>query len=343
MARTRGTVGSGLSPARYVALLHRARQQLTEARIMLAGATRPSARPCYVQERWQWAERLMRARQPALLQYPHVVGVGLGTKVTGGIDTDVVCVTVFVTRKLTRRTLDRRGARRLPRVLRDGRRTLPVDVVRLGVIVRQAFPGSSCSIAGGFTRVGTIGAPAVVPGGAGVFITAMHVTGVSEITPGSGVTLPVRAPSIGEAPGAPVIGNVVQGTRTGIDAAKVLLDSPHQVSRTLPGIGSIRGWRPMAFPADRHIPVALFGGGSKRVHHGAIEHPAIDLPADRLQSAITVTGMGTIDGDSGAALVDRERLVLGFLVGAASNGARVFCPASLVLRTLRCDIPMGHE
>jgi hypothetical protein len=342
MPRSGGKVGSRLRAAQYVALLHRARRQVADARVQLARATRPSVKPLYVEGRWQWAERLMGARRAALLAYPHVVGLGLGTKITGAIDTGAVCVTVFVNRKLTLAALERRGDRVLPRFLRDGRRTLPVDVVRLGVIERQAFPGSSCSIAGGFTRVGTIGAPAVMPGGDGVFITAMHVTGVSEIPPGSGVTLPVRAPSVGEVPGAPVIGNVVQGTRTGVDAAKVLLESPHQVTRMLPGIGLIQGWRPMAFPADRGIPVALFGGASKQVHRGTIEHPAIDLPGDRLESAITVKDMGTIDGDSGAALVDRERLVLGFLVGAATSGARIFCPASLVLRALRCDIPMAN-
>jgi hypothetical protein len=58
-----------------------------------------------------------------------------------------------------------------------------------------------------------------------------------------------------------------------------------------------------------------------------------------LDSAIVVRGMTTTDGDSGAALLDAQRFVLGFLVGTTSNGLQIFCPAGLVLMRLNCDIP----
>ena len=49
----------------------------------------------------------------------------------------------------------------------------------------------------------------------------------------------------------------------------------------------------------------------------------------------------TASGDSGAAILDNSNLVLGFLYGLAPadfGDLRVFCPASLVLEKLHCDI-----
>jgi hypothetical protein len=267
-----------------------------------------------------------------------VIGAALGSKVSDGIDTGEICLTVFVRRKHRAATLERQHVRRLPKALRRGNRSLPVDVVEIGRLERQAFPGGTCSVTNGLTRTGTVGAPAVTPGGGQVFITAMHVTGASEISAASGVTLQVNAPSRSDVPSAPIVGHVVQGSRSGIDAAKVMLANPHTVTRLIPILGRICGWRPVAFPADKDIPVAMFGGVSSVRHIGAIVHPAAFVPSFGLDSAITVRGFTTVEGDSGAALIDSARLVLGFLVGAA-GGLRIFCPASLVLKRLGCDIP----
>ena len=71
--------------------------------------------------------------------------------------------------------------------------------------------------------------------------------------------------------------------------------------------------------------------------HGVIEHPFVVLPEFGLDGAILVH-ISSRKGDSGAALVDQQNLVLGFLVGA-SGSLRVFCPAGMMLSRLGCDIP----
>jgi hypothetical protein len=215
-----------------------------------------------------------------------------------------------------------------------------VDVVEIGALRRQAFTGQSCSVTNGKTRSGTIGAPVVdnTTGGPG-FVTAMHVTGLSGISPNSGTTLSVNVPSLRDAAGAAVIGHIAAGSRIGIDAAKVLLTSPQAVLREIPGIGRIRGWRPVTFPGDQGTAVMMHGATTQTRQDGIIVHPSAFMEGFRLDSAIVVRGMTAADGDSGAALVDAQRLVLGFLVGTASGGLQIFCPAGLVLQRLGCDIP----
>ncbi len=48
-----------------------------------------------------------------LLRLPNVIGIGVGYKVTGGVETHRRCITVFVTRKVASVRLDR--AERVPR------------------------------------------------------------------------------------------------------------------------------------------------------------------------------------------------------------------------------------
>jgi hypothetical protein len=325
-------------PEKYVKALHEARRQLAEARVGLARTTTPEGAISYVDSEWQWAQRLVDNRTSALLRNPNVVGLGLGSKIIDGRNTGEICLTIFVSRKLTEDSLQKRKGRRLPKSLREGKRRLPVDVVQIGTLKRQAFAGQSCSVSNGTLRTGTIGAPAVTPAGEDVFITAMHVTGLSHL-PAGGATLEVNAPSTRDFPSAPVIGRVIEGTRKGIDAAKVLITAPHKVLREIPEVGRIRGWRPLAFPGDMDIPVMMFGATSQMKHTGFIVNPSSFVPGFGLDSAITVSGFDTVGGDSGAALVDRQLIVLGFLVGEASDGLRIFCPASLVLQRLGCDIP----
>lgn len=69
------------------------------------------------------------------------------------------------------------------------------------------------------------------------------------------------------------------------------------------------------------------------------EAPLVEMPGFNLDAAIVVRGFSSTEGDSGAALVDPENLVLGFLVGRTTSGRRLFCPAGLVLTRLGCKIP----
>jgi hypothetical protein len=329
---------------RHVVALHAAKRQLGDARRSLARATTPEDAPLLIDPRWQWAQSLVAERGPALQRLPGVVGVGLGSKVSGGVDTHTPCVTILVRRKHKPDALRRRGVKLLPKALRKNGRLLPVDVVAVGAMTRRAFTSQSCSITSDVVRSGTIGAPAIDDGtGRAVFITAMHVTGRTEIAANSGVALPVRVPSTHDSPGAIVIGHVVQGSRRGIDAAKVLLASSNTVLREVPAIGPIEGWRPLTFPGDQGATVQMFGARSLVRRDGVIVHPSVFMAGFGLDAAIVVRGMATVDGDSGAALLDRERLVLGFFVGTTNDGLQIFCPAGLVLKRLGCDIPTNLD
>jgi hypothetical protein len=325
-----------------LAALHTAKRQLASARRALARATTPDDPYLLVEPRWRWAADLVAARLEALRRLPGVVGVGLGCKFKGGVDTGTPCITVFVKHKHRPEALARRGLKPLPKVLRAKGRALPIDVVQVGTMKRQAFAGQSCSVTSDVTRSGTIGAPAVdLATGATVFITAMHVTGRSELGAGNTTNIPVRVPSTQDSPGAAIIGRVLQGSRRGIDAAKVSVEGANVVLRELPDVSvkSIKGWRPVAFPGDQGTSVVAFGSRSKTLHRGQIVHPAMFMPGFNLEAAIVVRGMATVNGDSGAALLDGQSLVLGFLVGATSDGFRIFSPAGLVFKRLGCDIP----
>jgi hypothetical protein len=324
----------------HVAALHAAKRQLGQARQALARTTTPDGPHVFIEPASVWAQRLVDERAAGWMRIPGVVGVGLGSKITGGLHTSALCATVFVTRKLTPATLEARGRPKLPRWIRKGGRTLPIDVVQIGRFTRQAFTGESCSVSDTTTRTATIGAPAVEDGtGASVFITAMHVTGRQELDPAGGVALAVNAPSVFDAAGAPVVGRLTEGSRKGIDAAKVVLSAGQTVLRDVPTIGPIRGWRPLTFPGDQGAPVRMFGAATRVAQHGIIVHPTVFMPGIGLDSAIVVGGFQANAGDSGAALLDAECLVLGFLVGSAGDGQCIFCPASLVLSRLHCDIP----
>jgi hypothetical protein len=321
--------------------LHRAVRAAAEARQKLARATRAGAPHVMVSRELRWAEAVLQARAPQLARLPGVIGFGLGRVVRNGTPTGEPCITVFVRRKKSLRDLSRRGARLLPRTFSSRGRRIRVDVVELGGIELHTFVGASI----GPTNhphhpEGTIGAFARdLANGATVGITAMHVSGLKELPPGS-TPVPFSVPSpMRHDPNMTRLGLMTFGTRTGIDAAKIELDDPSSASQEIPSIGPVAGWRPVAVPGDESLSVRLFGAVSG-FQRGTIIHPSVELPGNNLD-AVILAHIPTESGDSGAALVDPENLVLGFLVGRATsgpyNGMRIFSPAGAVLNVLNCD------
>jgi hypothetical protein len=73
---------------------------------------------------------------------------------------------------------------------------------------------------------------------------------------------------------------------------------------------------------------------------GRIDNPSFDLPQFNLVDAIMVK-IDSVDGDSGAAIVDNQNHILGLLVGKLKgpDNRRVFSPIGPVLKRLGCDIP----
>jgi hypothetical protein len=313
-----------------------AQKRLADARRTLARLSRPGHPAHLVDPDWEWASELMEARRARLLTFPGVIGVGLGFRLRGGMPTGEPCLTVYVRRKLSPEELKAANRPRLPRTVRSGNRRLPVDVIELGEVRRQADAGSSLGQADAGER-GTLGALATdLDAGDTVALTAMHVTTLQQFPAGN-----TAAPRfVSPMPGGSPFATLRQGTMSGIDAAKLALDVQQPAVSVLPTIGRINGWRPVAFPGDQGTTVKMFGAMSG-FQSGYIVNPIASLPAESLDAAILVN-IATQGGDSGSALVDLEGLLLGFLVGqggAALNNLRVFTPASLVFATLRCDIP----
>jgi hypothetical protein len=317
-----------------VADLSAAKKMLADARRTLARHTRPGHPAHAVDPEWEWALELMEARRSKLLAFPDVIGVGLGFRLRGGMPTGEPCLTVYVRRKLSHADLAAASRRRLPKTVSSGRHRLSVDVI--GPLRRQVDAGADIGpLAGG--EKGTLGALATdLDTGATVALTAMHVTTLQQFPAGA-----TAAPQfISPVPGGAAFGALLQGTMTGIDAAKLALDVQQPAVSVLPNIGRINGWRPVAFPGDQGTTVKMFGAVSG-FQSGYIVNPIASLPAESLDAAILVN-IPTQGGDSGAALVDHEGLLLGFLVGQGGtelNNLRVFTPASLVFSKLRCDIP----
>lgn len=321
--------------------LTRAKKMLAEARRSLGKLTRPGHPTFVIDPQWQWAATLMNERRARLLAVPGVIGVGLGFRIRGGVRTGEPCLTVYVRRKMSADELATASVRRLPGHVSSGKRRISVDVIALGTIRRQAQAGDSL----GTLELGeqaTLGALARdLDRGDTVAITAMHAADLDRFPePGT------QAPEfISPMPGGTRFATMRRGTRFGIDAATLALDVQQPAITALPSGGTIRGWRPVVYPGDQDARVTMFGARNRTT--GSIVNPIVTLPGEDLDAAIIVD-IESDFGDSGAALVDHQGLVLGFLVGEGEfpdgngNGLRTlraFTPASLVLARLRCDIP----
>lgn len=339
LTREFARAGSDSVQARHTAnlgqaarLVERARRRLASARVRAAEISRPGATAILVPTRWRYHQRVLESHWEHLFDLPGVVGCGLSHRVRAGIETPERCVAVLVERKLPRSKL-RGRSRAVPAALRLADAVeVPTDVVEVGEFRPKSDPGSSIRPVGP-GEPGTLGTPAIdLFTGAPVALTAMHLlSGLGEF-PGT----PPSAQEIVFSAGPGRLGRLVQGTRTGVDAAKIAVESG-RVSRDLRGIGRIAGWRPIDVEADRTISVA-FRGAVSGVQHGRIRFPLTFVKGlERLGQCI-VADIRATNGDSGAALVDSSCMVLGLLVGG-SDEVNAFSPIGDVLSVLSCDIP----
>jgi hypothetical protein len=222
----------------------------------------------------------------------------------------------------------------LPARLRLGDAWIATRTEVVGALVRHVLAGASVGPEAN-QRKGTIGCFARA-GGAAVALTAMHVTGLDAI----GAGYPMRAPSRFDGPNGARIGVATAGTRVGVDIARIDLDDPAAATNALPGIGAVAGWRRVIDPDDHGTMVRMYGAATG-FQSGHIVDPCAQFPTEQLADAIVVS-IDSEEGDSGAAIVDDQRLVLGFLVGQYTGGAgnlRVFSPAGPALHAVGADIP----
>jgi hypothetical protein len=313
-----------------------ARELSGAARERLAAETTTYSESAFVEREWQAAYTALHESREQLAGIRGVVGFGPGYRRCRGLHTPERCVVVYVERKRTPAQLRRTKGTAVPPVLTaDDGTGVPTDVVELGRLRRHAFAGASIGPAGR-SRRGTIGAFArdLTEGGP-VALTAMHV-----IAPNPGEVVDCVCPGRG-LPGSASLGRFRRGTLDRIDAAVVGADRATSIQNVLPGLGPIRGFRPVSLPGDINRPVRMIGAETGRMVDGVILDPLVHLPRERLESAI-LARIHSVEGDSGAALVDSSNLVLGFLVGEAGPRhapVRIFSPAALVLQLLGCDLP----
>jgi|GEM_PF-1466772 len=326
------------TPHQAARLVARARETVADGRMRLAETSTHEHPAILVGPRWRQYQQALEAHRETLDGFPGVVGYGIGRRRRGGVEVDEPCVVVLVERKLEEGALRRRRRLALPRELPlpDGG-TVPVDVRETGVLRPFVAPGATLGRSGTSGR-GTLGAFATdLETGDPVALTAMHVVSKIREYPGSPPSTEqvlFSSPCDGE-PGAARLGRLLMGTRTGVDAAKISVDPPAIPSRMIPDLGPVRGWRPVDADADQGTLVAMYGGQSGRVLFGRIELPLGMVPGLGLGPSIVVD-IPAVDGDSGAALVDQQNLVLGLLVGG--NTLKVFSPIRDVLKRLSCDI-----
>jgi len=312
----------------------RSREILGSARLRAAQMSEPRG-PSLVSERiWKKLRTTLDAHIDRVAAYKGVVGWGIGNRWEDGAETDQASVIVYVERKWAPSTLGKRKIPVLPKELEAANGSaVPVDVVELGKLRRYAKGGSALGKKGSI-RTGTLGTFALDnETGEFVALTAMHVTGLeADYPPGADMDFTAPPPSTH-------MGSLLRGTLRGVDAAKISVEPPAEGSFFIKGIGNIRGWRPVSDKGDVGTAVRMFGKESGLVA-GRIRQASADLKQFDLDEAIMVD-IQSQRGDSGAALVDNRRLVLGLLVGetTGSTKVRLFSPIGQVLNRMECNIP----
>jgi hypothetical protein len=314
-----------------------AKLRLARARQRLAAAPVRDTPAVIVDPEWADFETALQENAPWLRSLPGVVGYGLATRVKDGLDTGEPCVAVYVGRKRSPRGLARRKETVLPRVLEaPGGAQVPLDVVQVGRLRRRLLCGTGLGHPPGPQQgnVATLGLVARDDlTGEPVALTAMHLTGLEEFPPGD--ELSFVCPEVAVS-GSRALGRLLQGTMRGVDAAKISITPPLVVERFVRGIGPIAGTRVLSHPGDRNTPVQLFGARSG-FRQGVIDTPRTSLPEFGLEEAFLVR-IDCRGGDSGAAVLDMDRHVLGLLVGELSDrpGVHAVSPIGPVLLALNC-------
>ena len=311
--------------------VRRSRRLLGEARQAVARTSGDRSPHVLVDRAWAPVHRALREHREALQAIPGVIGTGMGFKRRGGSYEDERTVIAYVRRKRDPDELARAGGKAVPKTLRAGKATVPTDVVELGDFQPQIDAGCSFGPQTG-GRQGTLGVFAEDQAtGQPVGLTANHVTGhAGAFPPGGAITLCAPA-------GGAVLGQLVRGCDTPVDAAAVRVDPPAAGSRRISGIGEIHGRR-VVTSAEIGASFFMFGATSGLLA-GVLRDPEARISGLAVQPAITVQ-MSTQLGDSGGALVDGSGLVLGILSGrfTGPDGLAVFSPIIAVLSQLGCRI-----
>jgi hypothetical protein len=282
---------------------------------------------------------LLRARRRVLAQKPGVVGFSLAERLRAGVPTGELVATVYVTQKRAPKELQPSGM--VPEEIRRKAVHLRTDVVEVGAFEQLNFPGASIGPDRTVGTFGSLGCFVLRPTGVVAALSAMHVAGRMAIDANS-PPVPFFSPDPIHSVQPVPLGAMSLGVTSPVDAGRIDLPVDAELNNTLPGGNSIRGWRPVLLPGDRHTPVMLFGATSGFVT-GQIEQPDVQLVVQSAPTDALFAAIPTNPGDSGAVLLDEDGYALGLLAGRLTGGPRwsVFSKLGPVLNLLDCDLPLA--
>lgn len=327
----RGSVRDSASAMR----LHR--QMLREARARLAASSRPEQAGILHSGPFQRIQSVLHHHWKRLRDYPNVVGYGAGFRYVEGVKTNERCASILVSKKIPLEQLKRVRATPLPKMLRKDDHAVYVDVVEVGELKLHAAPGDRIAPQSNLVNDATLGLFATDNDtGVSLALTAMHAAGsLQQYPPDTGPASPIDF-VLDSNGGQVALGRLLRGTCQGIDAAAIQLDSALQPTRSFPKIGEVTSWRHLDPEADQELPVQMFGARTGQVMHGVVKNTQVYLPGQNLGPAIQVE-ISAQGGDSGAALLDRDRFVLGLLV-SGTTAMQFFSPMGNILHALSCDV-----
>lgn len=325
------------TPTQSAQALRKVHEIEEDAKRKLAIDTDPGYKDVIKSPRWRSIEKVLESVKEELLSYPNVIGIAAGYKYSSEISSEYKCITVFVNDKKSESSLNDSQEKKIPgRIEVDGFKPVLTDVIELKNLEEYVAPGGKVRKKGGqgFGTLGVYGVDRATK--KNIALTAMHVFSGIEKFPDSSFPNAPQAELSCNLTNQLLTGELMQGTRDGIDAAKVSFNQEHTPNRFIDGIGEVKYWRPIDLDADWNIPVQMRGGATNAVAYGKIINPGIYLREHNLSSAILVK-IKALKGDSGAALLDNHNYLLGLLWGG-DNDYQVFSPISSVFHFLACNL-----
>jgi hypothetical protein len=271
---------------------------------------------------------------------PNVRGTMIGLRLQKGDTTDEVCISVLVDSKKTLDELPKDA--RIPRSIRVGGKTIPVDVVKIGAMRMQsnAFPDPGPIGISVETSTGTMGAFCVSPNG--VFgMTCAHVLGTTGASP-SGAQIVKGWSSIMKTwiPMGRTLfsvsgpGSGVHGDFGFADAGLTTLEHPELIARA-------HSARPISVSSCNLGTIVHGDGAVCGVRHGQVVGIEKALDDSWADAVIQVSEPGTFSGDSGMLWKDGNGSAAAIHAFGESNGEGAGSRLTTAMYASRAAIKLG--
>ena len=281
----------------------------------------------------------LRREWDAFFVDPNVTSVGLGRKYVGGVETEEICVSVGVRRKLPIRAISH--AYRIPkRIELDGDfSAISTDVLTLGrpIEYQSISPGDGCTTFEPFSSWGTIGLTMLDQSGDPHILSNNHVIAArNEAAIGASVEANIDGLSVEVANLTRFVPLTFRRDNFA-DAAIAVLRDGIGYSTSIAGIGQPTGLG--AARIGERIrksgnATGLTSGRVTRLFVSAALRGTSGAPDADFENMIE-TAQTAAGGDSGSALINSRREVLGILIGGTPGSGRVnYCSIASVWNDL---------